>query len=347
MPKDAGSSRSQSLGRRVARLEALTEIVLGAASGDLKGNVEGPLFANRVVQLSGASATKIIALDADATIKQTQGIAAGVPTPQIPLSAVPNPAGYRPFDFLLSGAFFNPANPLGTWDATFGIGFGPNNTDGGAQTRGYLQWEYSFDDGSGQNKDEFHFNFMQGDTTLGLRPFFWNYNRVTGASSGVLAFRGAASSLNIQEVATGDLVANFGRVLQTRYISGVAVETLDGVHGLWLSGGANAVSIGALPPAGGFLRMANGDGVTQMNSAGTHTIYTSFLDAADILHIGHPVAAFSPATILVESPMQLGAQPTALTIGAAGPAAALPATPLFYWSTVINGTPVKIPCYTP
>lgn len=36
---------------------------------------------------------------------------------------------------------------------------------------------------------------------------------------------------------------------------------------------------------------------------------------------------------------------TSNTVGAAGGAAALPATPLVYWSVTVNGTAVKIPCY--
>lgn len=263
----------------------------------LNGNVVGPSNANRVVELSGDSITKIVTQDSGVSIKQTQGGTVGVPANENPLRWLPRDPAKAEFGINLTGTNF-----LGTIDTVIRYGYNPDSADINAEPRAFFAIEQDYDDGLGVgHKIEMYWQISANDASLAVRPIFVNYNRTSGDSNVVVSFRGANSGFNVTEAVSGDPVYAATHVQQAWYVNGTQLAGLDGVGGFTVSGGF-PIRVGAAPlPTVGYIRIGGNatDGVTFRNFLNTRNFYGMFSDGED-LSIGHPVRALSPDAIAMK-----------------------------------------------
>lgn len=154
----------------------------------------------------------------------------------------------------------------------------------------------------------------------------------------------------------------------SKSIGGANSRVFSIVLGSFISVGGNAAQTNV--PASGVIRIPNNTGIAALNNAGSTTITVLFINTSDVVELGASAlgvqfdsAPFpnAPNTLdlgkstatfkngFFAGTVQLGTfnytnAPSA-TIGAAGGAAALPATPVGYAIIQIGGTNFKMPYY--
>lgn len=277
----------------------------GGGAVALLGDSVGPSGDNRVQQIRGDAVNAVTAQVSGNKIKQTQGGSLAVPADENPQQWQPRDPAKAAFGVNVTGTLF-----VATIDAVQRIGYNPDDSVIGAEPRAFEAIEQDYDDGlGGGHKLEYYWQISQNDASLGVRPIFVTYNRTTGVTSTVLGCR--SGFVNGVDGATGHTFFAFSDSLQQRMLGGTLVEQLDGTKGLWLNGGATALSVGPAPPSGGYVRMSSGDGLTSINGA-AHVVYLMFMNG-EVCEIGHPVPAFTPAMFRIRAPIGQPAKGADLT----------------------------------
>lgn len=173
----------------------------------LAGNVIGPLGANRVVELSGDSINKIVALDSGATIEQTQGGTAAVPAVELPLVFQPRSTtdGITKAAWVLqysSGKFIN------TFDEVLDLGYNVDNRVPAEPTaRWTIESDYEYAPGSRLMEMHGQFSSQGGGAGVSARWLSASFDRATHVESVALNFRDGAAPgtgvISISELNTG------------------------------------------------------------------------------------------------------------------------------------------------
>jgi len=224
----------------------LVQMALARASSAsgllLAGNVVGPLGANRVVELSGDSITKLVALDSGATIRQMQTGTAAAPSTEVPLVLQPRLTtdGLAKSPFVMEMASYLFAT---TYDEVVDFGWNMNSAEPTLPTI-RDSWETDYEIFPGIHQAEMHKQFSRlggggGDTYRWITSGFrYASHRGTSAlqwrdgTGGTDPDGGDAGYTNIGEV-TGNPTMTFataGITTNTKNINFLAVGTwlLDG-----------------------------------------------------------------------------------------------------------------------
>ncbi len=304
----------------------------GGGAVTLAGNAVGPLSANRVVALSGDTVTKLIVQDSGTTIKMLQGGDLAAPVTENPYVIQPRDPTYGAFSVAqVVPNFFN-----GTNDTTFTWGYNVDATIAGVPVI-RTTFETDFNSPPGTHSIEMHFGQFSipnaGVWAPGIagvvRPLSCNAfgnGQVNVASE----INSAAGAFRISEHTTAqELFTLTGTGTGSHQTVGA------GFAEKWCNTGANNVTLSLWST--GFAAL---QGAWLFDPAGTIELVAFAGNKLLLTTIGG-------GNVEVGAPFVLTGQTTSATIGAAGGAAALPAQPLGYLTTSINGTPVKIPYYNP
>lgn len=196
-------------------------------------------------------------------------------------------------------------------------------------------------------------------TTLGtITAGTWNAGTVTSSSfiAATTEFRAplvtsnAASALNLGTSGGTQLrVAHIASSVDFWQAEGSAagvpafraVGTSANISPQFASKGAGDLDF--ITAGGGSVRFFTNGGSLQASVVHTASATRFFLMTGS--NGGNPRISASSGNLDIASPLVLTAQTTASTVGAAGGASALPATPLGYLTTSINGTACKVPYY--
>lgn len=158
-----------------------------------------------------------------------------------------------------------------------------------------------------------------------------NITASLGSSGAISLFAGGDTHSYIQNASNGNVILRTGN-------GGVVLA-----HFVYAASASRYVTI--TPSNGGnpaISTSAGGLDLAQSTNIGTNSArYVTIIGSAS----GSPTISASAGGLDVASGVIFTNQTVASTVGAAGGASALPATPLGYWTTSINGTACKIPYY--
>lgn len=155
-----------------------------------------------------------------------------------------------------------------------------------------------------------------------------------GTSAGDLLFTSAAGDIHLK---LGTSLTNPVNYLK---VSGSSATTPS----IIADGSGTDINIAIMTKGAGYMRLM-GDAYEQVRIVNTASAdrYISLTGSSG----GNPKVTTSAGSLDIGAAIVLTGQTVGSTIGAAGGASALPATPLGYVTTSINGTACKIPYYNP
>ena len=154
-------------------------------------------------------------------------------------------------------------------------------------------------------------------------------NPTIGTSAGALLLAPATGFVQLNGVTTSGLVLNAAtgnNALVAMYVNGTEVARI-------IAGAAENLLLGT-----------SSTGTPQVSV--THTASADRYITLTGANAANPKIATSAGSLDIGSPVVFTGQTVGTTVGATGAASALPANPLGYITTAINGTACKIPYYT-